>query len=211
MKTLILPQFPFLFPWALVCFLFPVSRRGKLETKAVSWAVLPMKTLGNAGKQRSRKPPSVSLLFDALSFHFCFLWTLWAWNENASTQTAGPARIKPLAWRGRRKSVRALKNSSGSFAGFDCRTFPPEKERAFIQRSNRPEIRFSSRRRIRGHGPASPAPVASSMRAVRPHSHRFSAESVVRPIKKLRLHPLAKGSRTHDGPNACRKVRRSAR
>ena len=33
MKTLILPQFPFLFPWALVCFLFLGSRRGKLETR----------------------------------------------------------------------------------------------------------------------------------------------------------------------------------
>ena len=40
-------------------------------------------------------------MFEALSFHFCFLWTLWAWNENASTQTGGPARIKPLAWRPR--------------------------------------------------------------------------------------------------------------
>ena len=61
MKTLIFPQFPFLFPWALVCFLFPVSRRGKLETKAVSWAVLPMKTLGN---DRETKEPKT-----ALSFH----------------------------------------------------------------------------------------------------------------------------------------------
>ena len=78
MKTLILPQFPFLFPWALVCFLFPRFRRGKLETKAVSWAVLPMKRLGNDRETKQPKTPSVSLLFDALSFHFCFLWTLWA-------------------------------------------------------------------------------------------------------------------------------------
>jgi len=27
-----------------------------------------------SGKQRSSKPPSVSLLFDGLSFHFCFAW-----------------------------------------------------------------------------------------------------------------------------------------
>src|SRR6266550_6551555 len=35
-KAVISPQFPFLFPPALVRFLFPVCRRGKLETKAVS-------------------------------------------------------------------------------------------------------------------------------------------------------------------------------
>ena len=63
MKTLILPQFPFLFPWALVCFLFPRFRRGKLETKAVSWAVLPMKTLrkrqGNKAAENALSFPIV--------------------------------------------------------------------------------------------------------------------------------------------------------
>ena len=76
MKTLILPQFPFLFPWALVCFLFLVSRRGKLETKAVSWAILPMRTLGNC---RETKQPKTALSFqlsNRLCFHFCFLSTL---------------------------------------------------------------------------------------------------------------------------------------
>ena len=72
MKTLILPQFPFLFPWALVCFLFPGSRRGKLETKAVSWAILPMKTLGNC---RETKEPKTALSFPIVrspSFPFLF-------------------------------------------------------------------------------------------------------------------------------------------
>src|SRR6266480_3623254 len=89
-KAVISPQFPFLFPPALVCFLFPVSTRGKLETKAVSCAVLPMKTLGNVKETKAPQPPSVSLLFDALSFHFCFPWTLRALNENAS---ADPAQV----------------------------------------------------------------------------------------------------------------------
>jgi hypothetical protein len=60
-KVVILPQFPFLFPSALVCFLFPVSRRGKLETKVVSWAVLPMKMPLDSRETKALK--------NRLSFH----------------------------------------------------------------------------------------------------------------------------------------------
>ena len=87
MKTLILPQFPFLFPWALVCFLFLVSRRGKLETKAVSWAILPMRTLGNC---RETKQPKTALSFHAVQpplFPFLFPLDALAVNESAGTRT----------------------------------------------------------------------------------------------------------------------------
>ena len=101
-KAVILPQFPFLFLWASSVSCFPVFRRGKLETKAVSWAVLPMKTLGNC---RETKEPKTALSFpvgpSCPQFPFLFPLDALAVNENASTQTAGPARIKPLAWRPR--------------------------------------------------------------------------------------------------------------
>src|SRR6266516_4751782 len=71
-KAMILPQFPFLFPSALVCFLFPVSRCWKLETKAVSWAVSPMRMLGN---DRETKGPQTGLCFSIVrgpQFRFLF-------------------------------------------------------------------------------------------------------------------------------------------
>ena len=71
-KAMILPQFPFLFPSVLPCFLFPGPRREKLETKAVSWAVLPMKTLGNVRETKEPKPPSVSLVVRWPQFPFLF-------------------------------------------------------------------------------------------------------------------------------------------
>ena len=73
---MILRQFPFLFLSVLLCFLFPRSRREKLETKAVSWAVFTYedarKCQGNKGAQDHLLFP---LLFDGLSFRFCFRWT----------------------------------------------------------------------------------------------------------------------------------------
>jgi len=62
-KAVISPQFPFLFPPALVCFLFPVSRRGKLETKAVFWVHFTYEdTRKRKGNKGAKKPLLVSVL-----------------------------------------------------------------------------------------------------------------------------------------------------
>jgi hypothetical protein len=93
-KAMILPQFPFLFPSALVCFLFPGSRREKLETKAVSWAVLPMKTLGNVTET---KAPQTTFCFTVVrcpQFPFLFPLDALGLNENAG---AGPSETVETA------------------------------------------------------------------------------------------------------------------
>ena len=100
-KAVSFPQFPFLFPSVSY---FLCLDAGNRKQRVFLGPFYLSKTLGNDRETKGPKPglsfpcsrPSVSL-----SFHFCFLSTLWAWNENASTQTANPARIKPLAWRPR--------------------------------------------------------------------------------------------------------------
>src|SRR6266480_3296276 len=78
-KAMVSPQFPSLFPPALVCFLFPVCRRGKLETKAVSWV--------NFTYEDTRKRKGNKGVKTALSFHavrpplFPFLFPLHRFNR----------------------------------------------------------------------------------------------------------------------------------
>ena len=82
---MILPQFPFLFPSALVCFLFPGSRREKLETNAVSGAILPMKTLGNVRETKKLQTTFCFPIVRCPQFPFLFPFHAEVVNETAST------------------------------------------------------------------------------------------------------------------------------
>src|SRR5207248_5443816 len=84
-KAVVSPQFPFLFPPALVCFLFPVCRRGKRETKAVSTATLPIMALVNCQGNEAARIALRFPLFEHPSFPFLFPLHAEVVNETAST------------------------------------------------------------------------------------------------------------------------------
>ena len=115
-KAVSFPEFPFLFPSVSY---FPCLDAGNRKQRVFLGPFYLSKTLGNDRKQRGPNPASVSLVrgpqFPSVSIFVSF----GRFGRGMKTRALRPPIQLGLShWlgvRGRRKSVRALKNLSGSF------------------------------------------------------------------------------------------------